>query len=72
VIFIWIGVVLLTGLGLGAGLLGPGVILLGAQAVRCHSNLELEWFWIIVGLLLIGWGFWELHGANLELARQTL
>lgn len=71
-VLIWIGVALLMDVGLGGGLLGAGVIILGAQAVRGYFNLKLGWFWIIVGLLLMGWGFWELHGLKLVLARQPL
>jgi len=71
-LLIWVGVALLTDVGLGVGLLGGGIILLGEQAVRSHFNLNLEWLWIMLGLLLMGWGFWELYGLKLVLARQPL
>lgn len=69
---IWIGVALLMNVELGVGLLGTGVIILAAQAARSYFNLKLEWFWIIVGLLLVGWGFGELYGLKLVLTRQLL
>jgi hypothetical protein len=61
VVLIWIGAAFLM-----------DVIILGAQLVRSCFNLNLEWFWILVGLLLMVWVFWELYGLKLALARQPL
>lgn len=51
--FIWMGIVLSTGLGAGYGLLGIGIIILGTQLARKLSNLSVEGFWVLVGVLLL-------------------
>lgn len=65
--FIWVGIAFLANLGIGVGLLGVGVITLGAQVVRKSFNLKLEGFWVVVGLLLVVGGLWELFEAKLAL-----
>jgi len=51
--FIWVGISFLAGLHTGVVILGIGVITLVAQAVRKSLNLEIEKFWVIVGLLFV-------------------
>ena len=58
--FIWIGIAWLLKVGTGIGLLGVGIITLGAQAARKYFNLKLEGGWIVVGILLVVSGLWEL------------
>jgi hypothetical protein len=65
--FIWVGIAFLADLGVGAGLLGIGVITLGGQAARKYSNLKVEGFWAIAGLLFLVGGLWELFEAKLPL-----
>lgn len=65
--FVWIGISFLAGFSFAVGLLGVGIITLGVQLARKYSNLKLEGFWIIVGLLFIIGGIWELLKIEVEL-----
>ncbi len=65
--FIWVGIVLLVKLDAGVGLLGVGVITLAVQVVRKYLNLKLEGFWVVIGLLFVVGGLWELFEPNLPL-----
>jgi hypothetical protein len=65
--FIWIGVALLIDIGIGIGLLGVGIITLIMQVIRKFIDLSLEWFWIVVGLLFVVSGVWELIETELPL-----
>ena len=65
--FIWIGVALLMKVDVGIGLLGVGVITLGAQAARKYFNLKLEGFWVVVGLVFVIGGIWALFEPKLPL-----
>jgi hypothetical protein len=57
--FIWVGIAFLSNLGDGVGLLGIGIITLGAQIARSYYNLVLETFWLIVGICFALGGIWE-------------
>ncbi len=70
--FAWIGIVLLLEIGAGVGLLGVGIITLGAQAARHHFNLRLEGFWVVVGSLFAVGGLWELYEVRLSLVAILL
>ncbi len=65
--FIWTGIAFLADVGWGAGLLGVGLITLGAQATRRYFGLELEGFWIAVGFLFIVGGIWRLFNIQFSL-----
>jgi hypothetical protein len=65
--FIWIGVALLAHIGWGVGLLGVGLITLGAQAARKYLAVEVEGFWVVVGLLFVLGGIWELLSVQVSL-----
>jgi hypothetical protein len=65
--FIWMGVALFAHLGWGVGLLGVGIITLGAQAARKYFALKLEGFWIAVGFFFVAGGIWELFNVQLGL-----
>lgn len=65
--FIWVGISLLAGFSFTIGLLGVGIITLGGQVARKLSNLKLEGFWVVVGLLFIIGGIWELFKIEIDL-----
>lgn len=65
--FIWIGVAVLSHVGWGAGLLGVGMITLGAQMARKYFGLRLEGFWVVVGFFFVLGGVWELLDVRLGL-----
>jgi hypothetical protein len=65
--FIWIGIALLSNLGWGIGLLGVGVIILGKQATRKYSDIGIEIFGVICGVLFVLGGVWELLSVRVSL-----
>jgi len=58
--FIWTGTAFLADVDWGAGLLGVGMITLGAQVARRYFSLKLEGFWVVVGFLFTVGGIWKL------------
>ena len=58
--FIWTGTAFLADVDWGAGLLGVGMITLGAQVARRYFSLKLEGFWVVVGFLFPVGGIWKL------------
>ncbi|MGB2981475.1 MAG: hypothetical protein WBC77_09525 [Candidatus Zixiibacteriota bacterium] len=70
--FIWVGIAFLADLGMGVGLLGVGLITLGGQVARRHFNLNLEGFWVVVGLLFVVGGLWNLIEAKIALVPLLL
>ena len=58
--FLWVGIAFVTNLSWGIGLLGVGIIVLGGEAGRKYMGLALETFWVIVGVLFVMGGIWEL------------
>ena len=65
--FVWVGVALIAHIGWGLGLLGVGVITLGGQLARKYFSLTVERFWVVVGLLFVLGGVWELLGLQFSL-----
>ena len=65
--FIWVGTAFLSKLHIGVGLLGVGAVTLGGQAARKFFHLEAEGFWVVVGLLFVLGGSWELFEIKVEL-----
>jgi len=65
--FIWVGIALLLKVNSGVGLLGVGIITLGMQAARSYFNLKIERFWIVIGLLFVIGGLWDLFQPKLPL-----
>jgi len=65
--FIWVGAALLLGLSWGVGLVGVAVITLGGQAARRYLGLGVQVFWVVVGLLFLVGGFWELYQVRVSL-----
>lgn len=54
--FIWVGVSLLAKVGWGVGILGLGVITVGAQLGRKYFGLPIELFWLVIGIVWCTWG----------------
>jgi len=67
VFFIWVGIAMLTGVSWGVALIGIGVIMLGGQSARRTLGLELEGFWVVVGVLLLLGGVWSLLSVEIAL-----
>lgn len=70
--FVWVGIALLADVGWGIGLLGVGVITLGEQMARRYFGLELEGFWIVVGVLFLAGGIWELAEIQFSMVPLVL
>lgn len=67
VFFIWIGVVMLVGLPWDWFLVGVGVLILGAQVLRRQSNLKVETFGVVIGLIILAAGAWDLLSLPMPL-----
>ncbi len=65
--FVWAGIALIANFGWGLGLLGVGAIALGAQIARRNFGLALEGFWLVVGVLFVLGGVWDLLGVQFSL-----
>lgn len=66
-LFIWWGITLLVQLPAGFGLIGMGLIVLGANAVRYFQGIRINGFSTGIGILALVWGGLELAGAFLSL-----
>jgi hypothetical protein len=64
--FIWIGIAFLAHVGWGVGLLGVGVIALGAQATRKYLGLPADRFGLAVGIIFAVWGVCVLLKIRLD------
>ena len=60
IFFVWIGIALLADIGWGIGLLGVGIITLAGQAARRYFGIVVDGFGIVVGILFLAGGVWEL------------
>jgi len=65
--FVWLGIVLMFKGGTGLILIGVGVISLGIQVARRYIGLESDGFWILVAILFVIVGIWELFEVKLPL-----
>ena len=65
--FIWVGVSLLLDVGWGVGLIGVAAIILLGQLARYFYDLEVEKFWVVVGVLFLLGGIWELFQVQVGL-----
>lgn len=65
--FVWVGIAFLADLSIGIGLLGIGIITLGAQAARNFYGLELEGFWLVVGVCFVLGGLWDFIDPGIAL-----
>ncbi len=66
-LFIWWGITLLIPFPAGFGLIGVGLILLGANAARYFQGIRINGFTACLGVLALVWGGLELAGAVLRL-----
>ncbi len=64
-LFVWWGITLLISLPTGVGLIGVGLILLGANAVRYFQGIPINGFSACIGVLALIWGGLELAGTVL-------
>lgn len=60
IFFIWVGVVMLTGLPWAWFVVGVGILMLGAQIARQQRGLNIERFGVVVGLIILAAGVWDL------------
>ncbi len=67
VLFLWIGFALLAHVGWGVGLIGVGVITLGAQAWRRYVGVRADRFALVVGAVFTLVGVWNLFDLRVEL-----
>jgi hypothetical protein len=65
--FLWIGIAFLANLGWGMGLLGIGIIIVGGQIARKSIGFGLEMFWVLVGVLFLLGGIWDLLSVRVSL-----
>lgn len=66
--FIWVGVAVLADVGWGWGLLGVAAIILGETVIRWNMSLNIEGFWVVVGLMFLAGGLWEMFQVPWPLA----
>lgn len=66
-LFIWWGITLLVAFPAGFGLIGVGLILLGANTARYFQGLPINGFSTSIGVLALVWGGLELAGTFLRL-----
>ncbi len=64
--FIWVGVAVFGHVGWGAGLIGVGIITLGAQVARKYLGLAADRFGLAVGIIFAVWGVWVLLRIRLD------
>ncbi len=57
---IWVGTAFLANVGWAVGLLGVGVIAIGAQLARKYFGIRIEWFGLMMGIAFVVCGAWEL------------
>lgn len=65
---VWVGFAFLVDMGWGWGLLGVAAIILGEIAYRWNAGLKIEGFWLVVGIMFLAGGLWELFQVPLPLA----
>ena len=64
-LFVWWGITLLIKFPAGVGLLGVGLILIGANAVRYFQGIRINGFSACIGVLALVWSGLELAGTIL-------
>jgi hypothetical protein len=65
--FIWTGIAVWTNLGLGGAMLGVGLIMIAALAMRKYLGLKMEAVWLVVGVLFIVGGLWGMLDMKVPL-----
>lgn len=69
---IWVGIAFLAEFDRGIGLMGVGVIAVGVQVARRVLGLNIQGFWIFVGLLFVAGGLSEFLEVKLRLGPIVL
>jgi len=69
---IWVGASILMDLGWGVGLIGVAAVIFVMQVARRYYGRNLEKFWVVVGVLFLLGGVWELFQIRLELGPVLL
>ncbi len=64
-LFVWWGLTLLINFPAGVGLIGVGLILIGANAARYFQGIRINGFSACIGVLALVWGGLELAGTVL-------
>lgn len=64
---IWVGTSFLLDLSWGVALIGVAAVIFLKQAARRFYGRNLERFWVVVGVLFLLGGFWELFQVRLDL-----
>src|SRR5512142_2392311 len=64
-LFVWWGITLLIKFPAGVGLLGVGLILIGANVARYSQGIRINGFSACIGVLALVWGALELSGTVL-------
>ncbi|MDO9166824.1 MAG: hypothetical protein Q7U13_12025 [Rhodoferax sp.] len=64
--FIWVGIAFLANAGWGVGLLGTGIILLGAQGARAYFDLSVNRFGLLLGIFFSATGILRLLDIQLD------
>ncbi len=70
--FVWVGVAFLASVGWGVGLVGVAVITLGGQLARRYVGLPVEGFSLVVGVIFLLGGLWELLGMGTATLPRSL
>ena len=65
--FIWIGIAFLVNIDIGIATLGIGIITLVMQIMRGVFGVKLEWFWVLVDVLFVLGGIWDLLKPDVPL-----
>ncbi len=66
--FIWMGIAFLLDVGWGVAMIGIAAIILGEALVRKKLDLNVGGFWVVVGLLFLAGGIWELLEVQYPIA----
>ena len=66
-LFIWFGIALFGNVGWGVGLVGVGVLTVAVQLARRWRELKVERSSVIVGVMFIVGGIWNLLDIRVEI-----
>jgi len=69
---IWVGASFLMDLGWGVGLIGVAAVIFVMQVARRYYGRNLERFWVVVGVLFLLGGVWELFQIRFDLGPVLL
>ena len=70
--FIWLGIAFLLNLSVGISMFGIGVITLVMQGIRIQKKIKTEVFWVVIGILFVLGGLWELFRPDVPLVSIVL